>query len=129
VTQVTFPVFTADFCCFTICLPMGVLPDSAVPAWIVDVETWRVVEANEPALRLWGYSREEFIGLHASEFVIEQELPRMGKEKQANRWGESAAWTCKRKDGRRFSLSLRWHQAEYNGRLSNFAFATEYRES
>jgi hypothetical protein len=27
-----------------------------------------------------GYSRDEFLGLHAPEFVIEQELPRMGKE-------------------------------------------------
>jgi hypothetical protein len=47
----------------------------------------------------------------------------------ANRWGESAAWTRKRKDGSRFSLSLRWHQADYNGRLSNFVFATEHPES
>jgi hypothetical protein len=43
-----------------------------------------------------GYSRDEFLGLHASVFVIEQDLPRMEKEKHANRRGESAAWMRKR---------------------------------
>jgi hypothetical protein len=76
-----------------------------------------------------GYSRDEFLGPHASVFVIEQELPRMEKEKYPNRRRESAAWMRKRKGGSCFSLSLRWHQADYNGRRSNFVFATEHPKS
>jgi hypothetical protein len=42
------------------------------------VETWRVVKANEPALRRWGYWRDEFLGLHASrsKLIVGESLER-----------------------------------------------------
>lgn len=35
----------------------------ALPVLVIDHETWLVVDVNEAAMRLYGYSRDEFVGL------------------------------------------------------------------
>jgi hypothetical protein len=98
-------------------------------AWIVDFETWRVVHANEPALRLWGTR-----GMSSSVFMpacsSSSRNYRAWRKRSTLIVGESLLPGCASgKDGSRFSLSLRWHQADYNGRRSNFVFATEHPKS
>src|SRR5205814_10275226 len=40
---------------------------SPLPMWVLDDETLRFVAVNDAALRLYGYSREEFLGMSASD--------------------------------------------------------------
>src|SRR2546427_3124953 len=40
---------------------------SPLPMWVLDDESLRFVAVNDAALRLYGYSREEFLGMSASD--------------------------------------------------------------
>ena len=40
---------------------------SPLPMWVLDDETLRFVAVNDAALRLYGYSREEFLGMSAAD--------------------------------------------------------------
>jgi len=40
---------------------------SPLPMWVLDDETLRFVAVNDAALRLYGYAREEFLGMSASD--------------------------------------------------------------
>ena len=40
---------------------------SPLPMWVLDDETLRFLAVNDAALRLYGYSREEFLGMSASD--------------------------------------------------------------
>ncbi len=46
------------------------------PMTIFDLETLQFLEANETALALYGYAREEFLGLRSSAIRPEEDLPR-----------------------------------------------------
>src|SRR5207245_2428743 len=43
--------------------------ENPLPMWIVDLSSGRFLEVNEAALRQYGYRREEFMALTASDLV------------------------------------------------------------
>src|SRR5688572_15706046 len=104
------------------------LNDSRTPQWVVDVETMRVMEANEAAALLWRYPMETLIGLDAMKFVPPEDRSLVTKAAEANRWGDAGIWRCQKGDGTIFYARLRWHQFIHRGRLCNFVFAQETRE-
>lgn len=95
----------------------------SVPLWIVDAETMRVVDANPEAVELWGYPKQELIGLDALHFVPPEDAKFIHEAMAQNRWGDSGVWRCQRKDGSLFYAKLFWHQAKREGRVCNFVFA------
>jgi len=102
---------------------------SRVPQWHSDAKTSLILDANEAAARLWGYKREEFLGLPATALLCPEELPKQRRIQKANRWGETGPWKCRRKDGSVFYILLRWHQMTIDGRLCDFCFVVELGES
>ena len=98
---------------------------SPIPQWFSDPESGTIVEANSAALRFWGYSREQFIGLDATRLLAAAELPKQKKLAKANVWGETGPWQCERADGSQAFVKLRWQKISYGDRLYDFAFVTE----
>jgi two-component system sensor histidine kinase UhpB len=46
---------------------------SPLPMWVVDVETQRFLGVNEAAVRLYGYSRDAFLGMAADDVRVPEE--------------------------------------------------------
>lgn len=61
----------------------------------------RYIDANEAACAMLGYSREEFIGLHATDIVIPQEAGEVGPALREihSRRDHRREWLFRRKDG------------------------------
>jgi diguanylate cyclase (GGDEF)-like protein/PAS domain S-box-containing protein len=66
------------------------------------------LDANASASRMLGYSREELIGLHASDIVIPSEVPYIGSalEEIQSDAGYHREWLMRRKDGTVFPAEV-----------------------
>jgi two-component system nitrate/nitrite sensor histidine kinase NarX len=85
---------------------------------VQDSETQRVVEANSTAAAMHGYSREEFIGLHITEYIHPDSKPLFTKSVQAVQSGgmfESPAIHLHH-DGSPFHVEVRRTAFTYQGR-------------
>jgi PAS domain S-box-containing protein len=45
------------------------------PSWIYDLKSFQILEVNQSALDLYGYSREEFLTLTLNNLTPEKEIP------------------------------------------------------
>ncbi|MBX3279953.1 MAG: PAS domain S-box protein [Acidobacteria bacterium] len=66
------------------------------------------IDANESVCRMFGYSREEFIGLHASDIVVQTETPHIDDaiDEITNRADHRREWQFRRKDGSIFPADV-----------------------
>jgi PAS domain S-box-containing protein len=48
---------------------------SPIPMWIYDMETYRVIDVNQAAVKHYGYSREEFLDLTIKDIRPEEDIP------------------------------------------------------
>ncbi|MFZ1041169.1 MAG: PAS domain S-box protein [Anaerolineales bacterium] len=85
---------------------------------VQDSETQRVVEANSTAAAMHGYSREEFIGLHLTEYIHPDSQPLFIESTQAIRSGEifESPAIHLRRDGSSFHVEVRRTAYIYQGR-------------
>jgi PAS domain S-box-containing protein len=101
------------------------LESSTMPLWILDIESLCVLDANNAACTLYGYSREEMVGKSARELRPNEEIARF--EKYVGHHvihGDAGTWTHKRKDGTTFLVNIRYHGIQYNGRRARFVIVT-----
>ena len=92
---------------------------SPLPKWIYDLDTLRILEVNEEAVRHYGYSHEEFLTItildvrpsEDSGFVKEvlKDLTNSG----AKQFGY---WRHLKKNGEIIMVDITGHPIEYNGR-------------
>jgi PAS domain S-box-containing protein len=99
----------------------------SAPCWYTDSKTLIVKGANAEALKLFGYSMEEFIGMSAARLVSVHDHSRIEAMRVEERWGEVGSFTFLRKDGSAFSASIRWHQGEYHDTLCDCIIVTGVR--
>ncbi len=52
---------------------------STSPKWIFDLENGRILDVNDMAVKHYGYSREELLGMMTNDLKSPEELPRMAK--------------------------------------------------
>src|SRR5437016_6664734 len=45
------------------------------PVWVCDAETLRILAVNEGAMRVYGYAREEFLGLTLADLHVSDDVP------------------------------------------------------
>jgi PAS domain S-box-containing protein len=101
------------------------LESSTMPLWILDVESLCVLDANAAACTLYGYSREEMVGISAKELRPTEEVARFEKYVTHDViYGDAGTWTHKRKDGTTFSVNIRYHGIQYNGCRARFVIVT-----
>jgi hypothetical protein len=102
---------------------------SSLPQWCSDAESTLLVDANDAALRMWGYDRDQFIGMPATRLLCEEELPKQMEVAKRNVWGETGPWKCRRNDETLFYLTVRWHRAMYRGHLCDCVYVVTVGES
>ena len=86
------------------------LESTTMPLWILDVKSLCVLDANAAACTLYGYYREEMIGMSAKELRPIEEVARFEKYVAHEViHGDAGTWTHKRKDGTTFTVNIRYH--------------------
>jgi PAS domain S-box-containing protein len=97
------------------------LESSTMPLWILDIKSLCVLDANAAACTLYGYSREEMVGMSAKELRPTEEVARFEKYVTHDViHGDAGNWMHKRKDGSIFPVRIRYHAIQYNGCSARF---------
>lgn len=55
---------------------------SPKPNWMFDAQTLRILEVNEAAIKLYGYTRKEFLQLSIADLKVKEDLPELDRFKQ-----------------------------------------------
>ncbi len=87
---------------------------SPVAMWVYDLETLKVVAANEEAVRLYGYETEEFSSLTVAEILGSADESRRTYVGTAPPDGEQV-WRHRRKDGSDLFVQTRTQDVEIDG--------------
>jgi PAS domain S-box-containing protein len=88
------------------------------PMWVLDPETFRYLAVNEAAVRLYGYTREEFARMHAVDVLHPAQRDSMADAPFDRRvglhsWGE---WRHQKKSGEEIIVEITTHDVSFGGR-------------
>jgi PAS domain S-box-containing protein len=95
------------------------------PMFIFDLADSRLLEVNEAALWRYGYSRDEFLGLHANQVLSDDRVLPDGARGPIGRRGPFAQKT---KDGTSFEIETTSYDLVYQGREARFVTAEDVTE-
>jgi two-component system, cell cycle sensor histidine kinase and response regulator CckA len=100
------------------------------PMWVYDLETLRFLAVNETAIRDYGYTREEFLGMTIRDIRPAEDIPRL---EQALAQLSTAStrpriWRLRRKDGSIFNVEISSNTYTENGRPARLALALDVTE-
>jgi PAS domain S-box-containing protein len=100
------------------------------PMWVFDVETLGFLEVNEAAVRHYGYSREEFLGMTIMDILPPEDAPglRHGLERTGTARSGVALIQHQRKDGTLIDMELVSHEMELDRRRARLVLATDISE-
>lgn len=105
------------------------------PMWIFDQETLAFLEANDAALRHYGYSRNEFLAMNIAELRPADEVPAMIEylhklvaTGQIATSGLAGVWRHRRKDGSLIDVEIKWNPVSFKGRAACLAMANDVTE-
>jgi PAS domain S-box-containing protein len=95
------------------------------PMWVFEVETRRFIAINEAALRLYRYSRDEFLLMETVDSIVAQpDEKRPDLPKLAN-LVEVTTTKHRRKDGATLRVELTQHTMMLDGRLAAFVMISK----
>jgi PAS domain S-box-containing protein len=100
------------------------------PMWVYDPHTLEFLAVNSAALAHYGYSREEFLQMKATEIRPEEEIPRLMKRLSeplatVNRVSD---WRHRKKDGTIIDVEITSHAVDFQGRPARIVLASDITE-
>jgi two-component system cell cycle sensor histidine kinase/response regulator CckA len=97
--------------------------DNPQPMWVFDRETLAILEVNDAATRLYGYSREELLAMRVTDLRQDKDVPApVATPAPADRPGQAQAmWRHRVKDGRLIDVEVAAHAIEYHGHKAMLA--------
>ncbi|HET7151182.1 MAG TPA: PAS domain S-box protein [Candidatus Acidoferrum sp.] len=101
-----------------------------LPTWVIDRETLRFLEVNEAAVRVYGYSQEEFKKMTILDVRPEEEKARMLQYLKENS-GDGlyhGHWKHRKKDGKVIEVETTVHELEYSGKRVRLIVAQDVSE-
>jgi PAS domain S-box-containing protein len=91
-----------------------------LPMWVYDLETLRILAANDAALEEYGYTRNELLALTIADVRPTEEVQRLMENLRDRRavtgMQYSGTWEHLRKDGSRFRVEITSHGLDFEGR-------------
>jgi two-component system, cell cycle sensor histidine kinase and response regulator CckA len=96
----------------------AVFEHSPDPMWVEDFKTMAILAVNEPALKRYGYSRDEFLTITATDLRPPEEVPaflEMLAAVPADKPYSRSTVHCA-KDGTRFEAEVTWTPSVFNNR-------------
>ena len=101
-----------------------------LPTWLYEMETLKFIRANQAALELYGYSREEFENMTILQIRPESQRERVLehlRELKANQ-EEHEFWLHQTKDGRVFEVEIISHELTLAGKRVRLVVAQDISE-
>jgi len=86
------------------------------PMWILDAATLRFLAVNEAAVRIYGYSRDEFLAMTLKDLHPAEEVPRMIRRLTGGTEGPPDTWRHKMKGGHFLDVSVMSSDLEFRRR-------------
>lgn len=87
---------------------------SPIPMWVLDRRTLAFLEINEAAIRLYGFSREEFLARTILDIQVEREIPGL-LENTAHQLQDVEIWRHRKKDGSVIGVEITGHDINLGG--------------
>jgi two-component system cell cycle sensor histidine kinase/response regulator CckA len=90
---------------------------SPIPMWVLDRRTLAFLELNEAAIRLYGFSREEFLARTILDIQVEKEVPEFLENTAHHSKGSQDAQICRhrKKDGSVIDVEITCHDVNLWG--------------
>jgi diguanylate cyclase (GGDEF)-like protein/PAS domain S-box-containing protein len=88
-----------------------------IPMWVFDRDSLRFLAVNRAAIRQYGYSEEEFLGMTITQIRPEETVPDLMRDLSQRRSGlqEREVWKHRRKDGTPLDVEIVCHDLEFQG--------------
>jgi PAS domain S-box-containing protein len=88
------------------------------PMYVVEEATLRFLDVNEAAVKHYGYSREEFMGMTALAIRPEEEIPAVVDylRKSTAEYDAAGVWKHRKKNGVVIDVEVNWHRLKFGGR-------------
>jgi len=100
---------------------------SPLPMWVYDIETLRILTVNEAAIRRYGYTREEFLGLALTDLRAPEDHEKL-REDVARHSDMPAIWRHLTKQGDHLVVEITAHDLEFEGRATRLVLANDVTE-
>ncbi len=98
-----------------------------LPMWVYDYDTLRFLAVNEAAVRLYGYSREEFLAMTINDIRPPEAIPALLADLKSNLVGHrmDSQWTHRKKDGQMIEVEVASHSLVFAGRRARIVLAND----
>jgi two-component system cell cycle sensor histidine kinase/response regulator CckA len=101
-----------------------------LPTWVFDTQTLKFVQVNEAAVRLYGYSAQEFESMSVFDIRSKEEYPKLHAHmKDWDAPGHyQGVWKHRKKDGKTIEVDVISHGFDYAGRKVRLVVAQDITE-
>ncbi len=100
------------------------------PMWVYDLETLAFLEVNNTAVKMYGFSGEEFLSMTIADIRPAEDIPRLLENVSCVSCGldEAGSWRHRKKDGTIIDVDIVSHALVYNGRKAELVLAWDITE-
>ncbi len=105
--------------------------NNPLPMWVFDTDSFHFLDVNAMAVRKYGYSREEFLGMTLMDIRPEQDRALFTKTKHDfdNLMDdEQVVWNHLKKDGTIIQVEISAHQIDFAGKRARLILANDVTE-
>ena len=97
--------------------------DSEHPMWVYDLQTLGFLEVNDAAVRIYGFSRQEFLTMTLIDIRPPKDIPRFLHSWNHPHESTEEKWWHQGKDGRAFPVSITSWELMFRGRKAELVRA------
>jgi hypothetical protein len=101
-----------------------------LPMWVYDPVTLRFLTVNDAAIRHYGYSRKEFLGMTIKDIRPAEDVPALLADVQANRSTPTvtSVWRHQKKDGVLIDVEITSHEFQFGRHKAKLVLAKDITE-
>jgi len=101
-----------------------------LPMWVYDPTTLRFLTVNEAAIRHYGYSRREFLGMTIKDIRPAEDVPALLADVKANRSTPTvtSVWRHRKKDGTLIDVEITSHEFQFGEHKTKLVLAKDITE-
>jgi PAS domain S-box-containing protein len=101
-----------------------------LPMWVYDLATLRFLAVNDTAIRHYGYSREEFLGMTIKDIRPAEDVPALLADVATNRSTPyvTSIWRHRKKDGTLIDVEVTSHEFQFGGHQAKLILANDITE-